>query len=204
MNGTCDDKYITLLRGINIGGRNIIKIDDIKRTFEKMRFKDVKTYIYSGNIIFKSEETNKAALTNSIEKILSKEYNYDSRILIFNFNEFDRIVKAAPGDFGTKREQYRYEIWFLREPLTAVEVLKSIRLKESFDNIHDGNNVVYSSRLISEAEKNKLARIIRLPVYQNITVRNWSTATKMYKIMKDMGHRFADKNPPAAPLHDYH
>jgi uncharacterized protein (DUF1697 family) len=185
MNETYDCKYITLLRGINIGGRNIIKIDDIKKTFEKMRFKDVKTYIYSGNIIFKSEEIKKKELIQNIEKVLSKEYGYDSRVVMFNSNEFSRIVKDAPMDFGTIMEKYRYDIWFFMEPLSAGDVLKYVRLKEGVYKIHDENNVVYSARLISEAKKSRLAKIIQLPVYQNITVRNWSTTIKIYKMMAD-------------------
>ena len=54
--------YLALLRGINVGGNNIIKMVDLKATFEEMGFSDVKTYIQIGNVICSSDRTNKAEL----------------------------------------------------------------------------------------------------------------------------------------------
>jgi uncharacterized protein (DUF1697 family) len=52
------NKYLALLRGINVGGNNIIKMVDLKACFEKMGFLDVSTYIQSGNVLFSSPETS--------------------------------------------------------------------------------------------------------------------------------------------------
>jgi len=68
-------QYITLLRGINVGGNNIIKMTDLKSCFEDMGFTGVSTYIQSGNVIFFSGEQDKAKLTTKIEK----ELEYDNK-----------------------------------------------------------------------------------------------------------------------------
>ncbi|RPI70922.1 MAG: DUF1697 domain-containing protein, partial [Ignavibacteriales bacterium] len=68
-------QWLALLRGINVGGNNIIKMADLKTCFESLKFSDVETFIQSGNIIFKSEEKDKFILTDKIEKALSKTFN---------------------------------------------------------------------------------------------------------------------------------
>lgn len=68
-------QYLALLRGINVGGKNIIKMVDLKACFEEMDLSDVTTYIQSGNVVFASTETDSAKLTDKIEKTLSKRFN---------------------------------------------------------------------------------------------------------------------------------
>jgi len=65
-----ENQYLTLLRGINVGGNNIIKMTDLKSCFENMGFTSVSTYIQSGNVIFKSDEKDNTRLTNKIEQVL--------------------------------------------------------------------------------------------------------------------------------------
>jgi uncharacterized protein (DUF1697 family) len=75
-------KYLLLLRGINVGGNNIIKMADLKSCLESAGYSNVKTYIQSGNVIFESDERNVEKLTNEIEELLSKEFNYESKVVI--------------------------------------------------------------------------------------------------------------------------
>ena len=75
MKNNSDQKtYIALLRGINVGGNNIIKMVDLKLAFEEMEFSNVKTYIQSGNVIFSSDRKNKVELTDEIEKKLLEKF----------------------------------------------------------------------------------------------------------------------------------
>jgi uncharacterized protein (DUF1697 family) len=80
--------YLALLRGINVGGKNVIKMDFLKKVFEKMGFYDVKTYIQSGNVLFKDIEVEKDKLTKKIEEALFKNTNYEIMILILTLSDF--------------------------------------------------------------------------------------------------------------------
>ena len=62
-----DTFFIALLRGINVGGKNIIKMEQLKQVFVNMGFSDVKTYIQSGNVIFRTSENDKLKITDNIE-----------------------------------------------------------------------------------------------------------------------------------------
>ena len=67
--------YLALLRGINVGGNNIIKMDELKKTFEELNFSDVKTYIQSGNVLFKDAEKDRMKISEKIEKALLGKLN---------------------------------------------------------------------------------------------------------------------------------
>ena len=177
------ETYAALLRGINVGGSNVIKMEDLKKTFEELGLSGVKTYIASGNIIFKSDENDKAKLTKLIEKRLLERYKADIRLVIVSFREYKKIIEKAPVGFGKESKIRRYDAWFLMEPLTAEEVLHQVSLREGVDAIYSGKGVVYASRLISMAGKSHLIRVNKMPIYQNMTVRSWNTTVKLFELM---------------------
>ena len=174
-----NNHYLALLRGINVGGKNIIKMADLKACFESLGFADVVTYIQSGNVLFKSAEKDKAKLTTMIEKELSTRFNYSARLVIVTHKELKKTVEAAPRGFGSDPEKFRYDVLFLKEPLTPKEAMKSVSTKDGVDAAFTGEHVLYFSRLISKASQSHLTKIISMPVYQSMTVRNWNTTTKL-------------------------
>jgi uncharacterized protein (DUF1697 family) len=178
------NQYLALLRGINVGGKNIIKMADLKASFETMGFSEVKTYIQSGNVLFQSDEKDKVALTNRIEKALSSQFSFEARIVTVAHKELASIVREAPDGFGEDGKSYRYDVIFLKEPLTPREAMKSVSTKAGVDTAHTGKQALYFSRLIAKASQSHLTKIIGLPVYQNMTIRNWNTTTKLLGLME--------------------
>jgi len=172
-------RYITLLRGINVGGNNIIKMTDLKSCFESMGFTGVSTYIQSGNVIFFSGERDKAKLTVKIEKALSEMYGYNSRIVLITYQELEAIVAGAPSGFGKFPGEYKYDVMFLREGLSTGDLIKQIPLKEGVDQVWNGPGVIYFSRLGSESSQSRMSKIITMPFYREITIRNWNTTSKL-------------------------
>lgn len=177
------DQYLALLRGINVGGKNIIKMAELKTCFETQGFKRVRTYIQSGNVLFFADEPDRDRLTDQIEKALSRTFTYDSRIALRSEGEMQGIVALAPEGFGGEPEAYRYDVIFLKEPLTPAEAMQSVTTREGVDRAYAGKDVLYFSRLISRASQSRLTRIIGTPVYQSMTIRNWNTTTKLLEMM---------------------
>ena len=129
-----ETQYLVLLRGINVGGNNIIKMADLKACFENMGFGDVVTYIQSGNVLFKTPEKDKAKLTTKIEDVLSERFSYKSRLVVVTHKELQRAVEEAPKGFGDDLNKYRCDVIFLKEPLTVKEAMKNVRVKEGVDS----------------------------------------------------------------------
>jgi uncharacterized protein (DUF1697 family) len=99
------------------------------------------------------------------------------------------VVAHAPVGFGSDPASYRYDAIFLKEPLTAAQAMKSVRTKEGVDQAYAGKGVLYFSRLISKATQSQLARIITMPVYQSMTIRNWNTTTRLLHMLEAMDSR---------------
>lgn len=177
-------RYVALLRGINVGGKNLIKMTDLKACFEALGFQDVSTYIQSGNVLFSTARSDQTKLTKLIEEAISKTFNYQSRVVIRSNKRLKEIIAHAPKSFGSEPAIYRYDVLFLKEPLTAEEAMKSVFIKEGVDEAFSWKGVLYFSRLISKATQSHLNRIASMPVYQSMTLRNWNTTTKLLNLME--------------------
>ena len=176
--------YLALLRGINVGGHNIIRMTDLKRCFEDAGFEDVLTYIQSGNVVFTAENTERQALASRIETILSGRFNYDSKVVVISRAQLAYAVSHAPEDFGTRQDAFKYDVIFLRPPLRPGEVMKQIPLGDGVDRAYAGKDVVYVSRVTARVAQSRLSRIVGLPIYRELTIRNWNTTTKLLELMK--------------------
>ena len=93
-------RYIALLRGINVGGQKRIKMIDLKIAFESLNFKNVKTYIQSGNVIFDSDSTDTIKLTNQIEKKISETFGFLVKTII----RTDEELRHSPAPQTRLRE----------------------------------------------------------------------------------------------------
>lgn len=172
-------RYIALLRGINVGGNNIIKMVDLKACFEQMGFSDVATYIQSGNLAFNANRIDPNKIQISIEQHLSSTFNYHSPVVVLTQEKIVEIVNNAPKSFGTEPTLYKYDVLFLKPPLTSNTAIKDILLNEGVDNATAGDGVLYFSRRMSGDAKSYLEKIVKLPIYKQMTIRNWNTTTKL-------------------------
>ena len=176
-------QYVALLRGINVGGNNLIKMAELKRCFEATGFGNVATYIQSGNVLFMADDQSAASLSPRIEQALQSRFGYEARIVLRSHDQMRTVVTDAPAGFGTQPDCYRYDVVFLREPLTAAEAMQQLKTREGVDQACAGDSVCYFSRLASRAAQSYLSRIIGLPVYQAMTIRNWATTTRLKALM---------------------
>lgn len=178
--------YLALLRGINVGGKNLIKMPDLAACFEAQNYQNVRTYIQSGNVIFSADDGDQTRLTSLLEETLSKTFNYGASLVLLSHEQMKDVVGRAPEGFGSDPEAYRYDVLFLKKPLTASEAMRSVIAREGVDQVFAGTDVLYFSRLISQISKTYLTRIIGSPIYQSLTIRNWNTTTKLLSLMDSL------------------
>jgi uncharacterized protein (DUF1697 family) len=104
-------------------------------------------------------------------------------VVVVPHGQLKKTVQDAPRGFGDDQTQYRYDVIFLRRPVSASEAMKSVSIKENVDQAWAGDGVLYFARLIERAAQSHLSRIVQLPVYQDMTIRNWNTTTKLLALM---------------------
>lgn len=180
--------YIALLRGINVGGKNIIKMADLKRIFEAAGLSEVKTYIQSGNVLFKSGEEEEP-LRNKIEHEIETTFGFSVSVVLRTAAELEKIILNSP--FSEKEisdaEQPDAESFYiallasapLQERIERLEVYRS----ESDEFRIVGRDVYL---LFHHSIRNsKLANNLqKLDV--TATVRNWKTINKLAALAKEM------------------
>ena len=177
--------YVALLRGINVGGKNLIKMPALKACFEANGFEDVATYIQSGNVLFRSAGSGTAALARRIEELLTTTFGYPARVVLRSHGQMRGVVEGAPKGFGSDPATYRYDVIFLKEPLSAKAAIGSVPTNPTVDTAHAGTSVLYFSRLVSRASQSRLSKVVSLPIYQSMTIRNWNTTTRLLRMMDE-------------------
>jgi uncharacterized protein (DUF1697 family) len=91
----------------------------------------------------------------------------------------------APDRFGAEPKRFRYDVAFLKEPLTAAAALAQVRTKEGVDLVWAGEGAPYFSRLIERAAQSHLSRLTAMPISGSMTVRNWNTTTRLRGLLRD-------------------
>jgi len=173
--------YLVLIRGINAGSKNAIKMEKLKKIFEKMEFSNIETYIQTGNVYFSDYENDKQKLVEKIEKTLSDEMENEIKVKIIKITELKNIIKNAPNEFGKENDKFKYDIMFLIEPLTTKEIMKELKILENEDEIYEGKNVFYVKRLSKKLTGSYIAQIVNK--WSNITVRNFKITKELYELM---------------------
>jgi len=175
------NSYLALLRGINVGGKNVIKMDFLKEIFEKMGFYDVKTYIQSGNVLFKDIELEKVKLAKKIEEALFKNTNYEIMVLVITLSDFEKIIKDIPEEFGNNIKKYAYDVLFLMDTLKPKEIMNKIKMVEGEDKIYEGKKALYVKRFSGKLTGSYIVKVLKIS--PNITVRNLKVTKELYELM---------------------
>ncbi len=181
-------RYVALLRGINVGGKNLIPMPALAAFFEAQGLAEVATYIQSGNVLFTSGERS-AALVERLEAGLTRAFAYPACVVLRSREQLRRVVDEAPAGFGTRPAHYRYDVLFLKDSLPAAEALARAPAKPGVDQVSAGRGVLYFSRLVAKASQSRMSRITGLAVYQQMTIRNWNTTTRLLELMQPGGGR---------------
>ncbi len=88
--------YIAILRGINVGGRNKIRMADLAELFTRLRFRDTTTYIQSGNIVFRAGSGSDTAIAGKIEKAIAERFGFEVPVIVRSAGEMRATVAANP------------------------------------------------------------------------------------------------------------
>jgi len=177
--------FVALLRGVNVGGKNMIRMSSLKESFERMGFGDVTTYINSGNIIFKTQEGNARKLERSIEGMLSSEYELECKVVVRSLSAMADLVQSLPETWdGDGR--WKYNVIFLRHSIDSENILDGLKPESDIEQIvYRPGTLLWSAR-ISDLGRTSLHKLPSRKLFQEMTVRNTNTTRKLYELMKKM------------------
>ncbi len=176
--------HVALLRGINVGGRNIVRMADLRVGFEEAGYADARTYIQSGNVLFHSD-AEPESLESDIEEMIQNRFGLSVVVVVRSRRQYREVVTGAPEGFGASPDTYHSDVIFLKAPLSANQALEAVNPRDGVDQVWAGNGVLYFSRLSNRLSQSRMSRIVRTPQYQNMTIRNWRTTTRLLALLEE-------------------
>ena len=172
--------YISILRGINVGGKRKILMADLKKMYEGMEFERVQTYIQSGNVFFTtSKKVSKGELEQQLEKQIEKTFGYDVPVIVKTREELGRAIQINPflkeADF---EEEKLYVIFLQKKPLEEhLNTLKEIPVSADRFVVEEEFIFIYYAEKISNSKLTNNYFEKKLKVIA--TTRNWKTMVKL-------------------------
>lgn len=185
MLGRTMTKYLVLLRGINVGGRNKVPMAALRELLESHGHTKVSTYIASGNAILSSDRSA-AAIKRELEEALPKAFKLDSEliaVLVLTRAQLRSIARKRPKGFGDDPGTYHSDALFLMG-ISAAEAMVVFDPRPGVDEVWPGLGVIYSQRLSAQRTKSRLGKIVGTPAYKSMTVRSWQTTTALLERME--------------------
>jgi uncharacterized protein (DUF1697 family) len=178
-------RYVVLLRGINVGGKNPVPMARLRAVLEELGFSDVATYIASGNVILDSGRSA-AEIGALIEEALPMRFALHDervRVLVLAHERLRAIVDGRPEGFGSQPDRYHSDAIFLMG-IDAAEAMAAFDPREGVDAVWPGDGVIYSQRLSAERTKSRLSKAMGTPAYKSMTIRNWNTTTALLAMLQ--------------------
>ncbi len=175
--------FISILRGINVGGHKKILMADLKVLYQNLGFNDVQTYIQSGNVVFDyATDKNNLAIAKIMEDAIEKEYKFQVPVLVKQGDDLISTIKNNPFTKDEMADPSRVAVTFLESQPTADNLLKLAGVDYPPDRfIIDGLNIYIhcpksygNSKLSNNFFENKLK--------VRATTRNWKTINKLVEM----------------------
>src|SRR5215210_6749726 len=181
-NGYRMETYVALFRGINVGGKNVLLMRDLKTLLENLGSRNVKTYIQSGNAVFQHEQENASLLSNNIAAAIKESHGFEPRVLLLGLEEIERAVESNPFPEAEPEPKTLHVHFLASEPKNPnFAILESIKSERERFVLKDGVLYLHApdgigrSKLAANAEK-----LLGVPV----TSRNWRTVRKIMDMAK--------------------
>jgi uncharacterized protein (DUF1697 family) len=179
-------RYVALLRGINVGGKSLVRMADLKECVEELGYDDVSTFIASGNVLFATSERDAAELESTLEQALDRRFGLPIAVVVRSRADLRRTVEAIPSSW-IGNDRLRVNVAFLRRTLDGRRLARELQPREGVDEL-----VATKSALIWATRRDALTRsgmqkLIGGAAYKDMTVRNLNTTLKLHELLAASG-----------------
>jgi uncharacterized protein (DUF1697 family) len=175
--------YVALLRGINVGGSNLIKMSELVRCFEALGYRDVKTYINTGNVIFTATAGDPAELEAEIEGALEQRLPYAVRVFVRDRDQIRALIETIDSIWTSDAGQ-RQTVIFLARGLDGEAALEGIQPNPQVEIVHHEPGAILWAADKRSLSKSGMFKLNRMPVYQSMSVRSANTTRRIYQLMR--------------------
>ena len=178
-------KYVALLRGINVGGKNAVSMPLLKSAFENAGFCNISTYINSGNLLFSDNCENIPFLKDKCEQIIKDTFNLNIPVVIISENTLEDTLAHIPSWWDNDKE-FVHNAIFLIPPTTVEFILEKIgETNPEFELVSHHESVIFWSAPRATFSRTKMTKMTSTSDYNKFTVRNANTTKKLLQLIKN-------------------
>ncbi|HXZ33732.1 MAG TPA: DUF1697 domain-containing protein [Terriglobales bacterium] len=175
---------ISLLRGVNVGGHNQIKMDTLRALYEALGLEDPKTYVQSGNVVFGTKERNLAGLAGRLENAIERKFSFRPAVVLRTSADLKDVLATNPFAKRHGLEPDKLAVVFFNEPPTKEACDEVLRVKTEGEEVQIRGREFYIYFPNGMGQSKLFAAIGRQ--LKSGTVRNWNTVTKLFEIAKKL------------------
>jgi len=176
-----DQSYICLIRGINVGGNNLLKMDALRALCESIGLKGAKTYLQSGNVVFRSN-LDRGKLVGRIEEGIRKSTGFEAKVILRTADEIRDVIAANPFTTGPQRNPKALLVAFLGGPIGKDAKALLSKLKIESEELHFGDQEIYLYLPDGIAGSKLSNALTEKKIGVNVTARNWNTVTALLQL----------------------
>ena len=174
-------KVIALLRGVNVGGNNMIPMPALREAFREAGYMDVETYINSGNVIF-SSDADAAALQKACHDRIADAFGLDIAVAIIQGEALAQAIDQAPAWWGA-RDDAKHNAVFVIAPASPEAVCAMVgEIKPEYEQVAVRGNVIFWTAPVKTFSRTRWSKIVGTQAYQYVTIRNANTAKKLAEL----------------------
>lgn len=176
---------IALLRAVNLGGYNMIKMDALRALCESLGHCDVQTYVQSGNIVFRTKERDAAKVARKIEDVIEKKHGFRPDVIVRSTAQMCEVVAKNPFSGRKGIEPAKLAVTFLaKEP--ASEVQDAVRkIKPDVEELFLIGRELYIYFPDGQG-RSKLVPVLARVLKNSGTARNWNTVMKLLEMAQKL------------------
>jgi uncharacterized protein (DUF1697 family) len=175
-------RYVALLRGINVGGKTLIKMADLKSCIEALGLDDVSTFIASGNVLFETGRRDAAGLEGEIERAIEERFGLQVKVVVLDRAAYARIVKTVPkawvGDASL-----RANVAFVRRGTDAKKVVRELAPDPAIEEVKPIGGAILWATKRDALNRSVMRKLIGGAAYKDLTVRNLNTTLKLHELL---------------------
>jgi uncharacterized protein (DUF1697 family) len=177
-------RYVALLRGINVGGKTLIKMGDLKACLQELGLDGVSTYIASGNVLFEGGERDAARLETKIERAIEQWFRLPVKAVVLDRAAYERIVKAIPKAWVAD-PNVRANVAFVRRGTDAKQVVRELRPDPAIEEVKAIDGAILWATKRDALNRSVMRKLIGGAAYKELTVRNLNTTLKLQELLAD-------------------
>jgi len=177
---------VSLLRAVNVGGHAVIKMADLKSLYESLKFRDVHTYVQSGNVVFRGDSTDLKLLSKKIQRAIEKRFRVTPGVLLRTTKDLRNIVAANPFAKRSDVLPAKLLVYFLQEELSREAPAELKKLPPQGEELIPAKRELYI-HFPDGMGKSKLPwRAVEKLCIKPGTGRNWNTVTKLLAMAEEL------------------